>query len=58
MNKKIINFIFTLLLIRMFVISAFNIWLVFLLIVFCGDWLAILWLTDKNNDERKQNESL
>lgn len=58
MNKKIINIVFTLLLIKAFVTSALNIGIVFFVMFFCGDWLVILWLTDEFNYERKQNEPL
>lgn len=58
MNKKIINILFTLLLIKAFVGSELDIGLAFFVMVFCGDWFAILCLTDKFNKERKQNESL
>ena len=58
MNKKIINFIMTVLLIKIFVTSAYGLGLVIYLIFFCSDWFVILYLTDRFNYERKEYESL
>jgi len=58
MNKKIINTVFTLLLIKVFVTSGFNIWSVLFFLFFCGDWLLVLHLTDTFNNERIQDETL
>ena len=58
MNKKIINFVFTILLIKVFVTSGYGIGFVLFLLFFCADWLIVLQLTDKLNYERKQDETV
>lgn len=58
MNKKIINFVFTILLIKVFVTSGSGIGFALFLLFFCADWFIVLWLTDKLNYERKQDETL
>jgi len=58
MNKRIINFVFTIFLIKIFVTSAYGIGFVLFLLFFCADWFIVLWLTDKFNYERNKNELL
>ena len=58
MNKKIINLVFTLIIIKTFVSSAFNIWVVLFVLFICADWFLVQTLTDDLNYERKQDETL
>ena len=58
MNKRIINFVMTILLIKIFVTTGYGIGFVLFVLFFCSDWLLILWLTDKLNYEREQYEYL